>query len=162
MADGHRRVGVMYLGWRSESDPPPGPLPFRERATPATLNFEQHLRRVKQAILARLYLAARHSYRGDDHARISALADLAARVGIPLVATGGVLYHAPPSPPSAGRAHLHPREMHGRRRRAFAWRPMPSGTSNRRGRWRALFAKATRRVGRSVKIADACTFSLTN
>ena len=44
---------------------------------------------------AALYLAARHAYRGDDRARIAALADLAARVGIPLVATGGVLYHAP-------------------------------------------------------------------
>ncbi len=60
-------------------------------------NFEAELRRIKQALGCRapLYLAARHSYRGDDHARIAALADLAARVGIPLVATGAVLYHAP-------------------------------------------------------------------
>ena len=34
-------------------------------------------------------------YRGDDRARISALAELAARAGIPLVATNAVLYHAP-------------------------------------------------------------------
>ena len=43
----------------------------------------------------RLYLAARHAYRGDDRARIAALAELAARAGIPLVATNAVLYHAP-------------------------------------------------------------------
>jgi len=60
-------------------------------------NFESQLRRIKQALgeHTSLYLAARHSYRGDDRARIGALADLGARVGVPLVATNAVLYHAP-------------------------------------------------------------------
>ena len=60
-------------------------------------DFEAQLRRIKTVARRKtpLYLAARHAYRGDDRARIAALADLAARVGIPLVATGGVLYHAP-------------------------------------------------------------------
>jgi error-prone DNA polymerase len=39
------------------------------------------------------YLAAQHLYRGDDAARIDALAGLAARCRMPLVATGDVLYH---------------------------------------------------------------------
>src|SRR6476620_9158340 len=59
-------------------------------------DFESQLKRIKQALRpgTRLYLAARHSYRGDDRARIAALAQLAARVGLPLVATNAVLYHA--------------------------------------------------------------------
>ena len=44
---------------------------------------------------ADLYLAASHAYRGDDRARIAALAALARRHAMPLVATGDVLYHAP-------------------------------------------------------------------
>jgi error-prone DNA polymerase len=142
-----------------ESDPLPGPPPFRERATPATLNFEQHLRRVKQAILARLYLAARHSYRGDDHARISALADLAARVGIPLVATGGVLYHAPHRRPlqdvlTCIREKCTVNDA-GLRLEANAERHIKSAQEMGR-----LFKGHEDALGRSVKIADACTFSL--
>ena len=98
MADGHRRVGVMCLASEAESDPPPRPCPLSGGwETPATLDFEQQLRRIKQALgtKPRLYLAARHSYRGDDRARISALADLASRAGTPLVATNAALYHAP-------------------------------------------------------------------
>ena len=65
-------------------------------ATDYQLDFAFQLRRIKQVLgpRTRLYLAASHSYRGDDHARIEALAQLAARVGLPLVATGAVLYHA--------------------------------------------------------------------
>ena len=44
---------------------------------------------------AHLYLAASHIYRGDDKARIDALAGIAARQSVPLVATGDVLYHTP-------------------------------------------------------------------
>jgi error-prone DNA polymerase len=60
-------------------------------------NFEQQLRGIKRALGTKtpLYLAARHSYRGDDRARIAALAELAKRAGTPLVATNAVLYHAP-------------------------------------------------------------------
>src|SRR4029078_13052212 len=58
-------------------------------------------RRIKQALgpKTRLYLAASHSYRGGDRARIQALAQLAARVGLPLVAPNAVLYHASPRRP---------------------------------------------------------------
>jgi error-prone DNA polymerase len=60
-------------------------------------DFEGQLRRIKQTLGSKtpLYLAARHAYRGDDRARIAALAELAKRVGTPFVATNGVLYHAP-------------------------------------------------------------------
>ena len=108
---------------------------------------------------APLYLAARHSYRGDDRARISALADLAARVGIPLVATGGVLYHAPHRRPlqdvltcirekctvnDAGLRLEANAERHIKRRKEMA----------------RLFTGHEDALRRSVEIADACTFSL--
>ena len=59
--------------------------------------IERALERIKQALgpRAQLYLAAKHCYRGDDRACIEALAQLARRVGLGLVATNAVLYHAP-------------------------------------------------------------------
>jgi error-prone DNA polymerase len=58
--------------------------------------FEEALLRVKEALGdAPLYLAASHTYRGDDRARIAALARIAERCATPLVATQDVLYHAP-------------------------------------------------------------------
>ncbi|MEC9368971.1 MAG: PHP domain-containing protein, partial [Pseudomonadota bacterium] len=56
----------------------------------------QALARIRHALPgAPLHLAASHLYRSDDRARIAALAALARETGIPLVATGDVLYHAP-------------------------------------------------------------------
>jgi error-prone DNA polymerase len=43
----------------------------------------------------RLGLAASHRYRGDDRRRLARLAELAAAVRVPLVATNDVLYHTP-------------------------------------------------------------------
>ena len=80
------------------SDPHPDPPPFRGREdVVGQLNFEAQLLRIKQALgpRTRLYLAALHSYRGDDRARIEACAQLAKRVSLPVVATNAVLYHAP-------------------------------------------------------------------
>jgi error-prone DNA polymerase len=45
--------------------------------------------------LARLHLVAAPRYRGDDRARIAALATLAERCGVPLLASNDVLYHVP-------------------------------------------------------------------
>ena len=61
--------------------------------------FEQSLYRIHSALSGRagcsLYLAISHLYRGDDVARAEALAQIASRVGIELVATNDVLYHDP-------------------------------------------------------------------
>ena len=107
----------------------------------------------------RLYLAARHSYRGDDRARIEALAQLAARVGLPLVATNAVLYHA---------AHRRPLQdvltcirekctIHdaGLRLEANAERHLKPPQEMAR-----LFAGHEEALARTIEIADACSFSL--
>jgi error-prone DNA polymerase len=119
------------------------------------------LRRIKQALGARtrLYLAAHHSYRGDDRARIAALAQLAARAGTPLVATNAVLYHA---------AHRRPlqdvltciREKctineAGLKLEANAERHLKPPQEMAR-----LFAGYEEALHRTVEIADACSFSL--
>ncbi|MEZ5816916.1 MAG: error-prone DNA polymerase [Hyphomicrobiaceae bacterium] len=66
-------------------------------ACPATARFEARLLAVKSRLApaARLYLAATHTYRGDDRARLATLERLSRRIGLPLLATGDVLYHAP-------------------------------------------------------------------
>ena len=107
----------------------------------------------------RLYLAASHSYRGDDRARIAALAQLATRVGLPLVATGAVLYHA---------AHRRPLQdvltcirekctIHdaGLKLEANAERHLKPPQEMAR-----LFAGHEDALARTIEIADSCTFSL--
>ena len=122
-------------------------------------SFEAELQRLKEALPAPLYLAARHSYRGDDRARIAALADLASRAGTPLVATGAVLYHAP---------HRHALQdvltcirekctIHeaGFRLEANAERHLKPPQEMAR-----LFAGHEDALARTIEIAAACTFSL--
>ncbi len=124
-------------------------------------NFEEQLRRIKQALgsRTRLYLAARHAYRGDDRARIAALADLAARVGIPLVATSGVLYHAPHRRPlqdvlTCIREKCTINDV-GLRLEANAERHIKPADEMAR-----LFKGHEDALRRSVEIAQACSFSL--
>jgi error-prone DNA polymerase len=62
-------------------------------APPGTL--EAWLHRLKSLLPAPPYLAASHRYAGDDRARIAALAALARRTGLTLIATNDVLYHTP-------------------------------------------------------------------
>ncbi len=124
-------------------------------------SFESELHRIKDALPPRtpLYLAARHSYRGDDKARIAALAQLAVRARTPLVATGGVLYHA---------AHRRPLQdvltcirekctVHeaGLRLEANAERHLKTPLEMAR-----LFKGHEDALHRTVEIAEACTFSL--
>jgi error-prone DNA polymerase len=124
-------------------------------------DFEGQLHRIKQALGARtpLYLAARHSYRGDDRARIGALAELARRVGTPLVATNEVLYHAPHRRPlqdvltcirekctihEAGLRLETNQERHVKQARDMA----------------RLFKGHEDALARTLEIAEACSFSL--
>ena len=124
-------------------------------------DFESELRGIKQALgaTAPLYLAARHSYYGDDRARIEALADLAKRAGTPLVATGGVLYHAPHRRPlqdvlTCVREKCTVPEA-GFRLEANAERHLKPAQDMAR-----LFGAHKEALTRSIEIADACRFSL--
>jgi error-prone DNA polymerase len=122
---------------------------------------ESQLREIKQALgsQARLYLAARHSYRGDDRARIASLAALAQRISTPLVATNAVLYHAP-----------HRRSLQdvltsirekctiheaGLKLEANAERHLKSPKEMAR-----LFKGHEDALARTIEIADDCSFSL--
>ncbi len=56
-------------------------------------DFLAHLRRLKTVFADRLYLAGQASLQGDDAPYLARLAEIAAEVGIPLVATNDVHYH---------------------------------------------------------------------
>jgi error-prone DNA polymerase len=136
---------------------PPEDFPSPETAA----DFASRLFRIKEPLARRapLYLAARHAYRGDDRARIAALADLAARADIPLVATGGVLYHAPHRRPlqdvlTCIREKCTINEA-GLRLEANAERHIKQTEEMAR-----LFKGHEDALHRSVEIADVCTFSL--
>jgi error-prone DNA polymerase len=142
---------------------PPDDFPASRlvKAAPGEGDFEERLRRVKQALGSRapIYLAARHSYRGDDRARIGALAELAGGAGLRLVATGGVLYHAPHRRPlqdvlTCIREKCTIREA-GLRLEANAERHIKSPRDMAR-----LFRGHEDALARSIEIAESCTFSL--
>jgi error-prone DNA polymerase len=159
-----------------EDAPPPTAaiIPFRRRDSvefptrppssverPAARGFEGELRRVKAALGdgATLYLAASHTYRGDDRARIAALSALATRCATPLVATGDVLYHAPHRRPlqdvltcvrektTIQEAGL---KLEANAERHLKW-PMEMAR---------LFRGHEDALARTLEIAAACTFSL--
>ena len=108
---------------------------------------------------APLYLAARHAYRGDDRARIAALAEIGRARGTPLVATNAVLYHAPHRRPLQDvltcireKCTIHDGGLSSRSQCRAA-----SEAAERNG---AALRRPRRRLARSVEIADACRFSL--
>jgi error-prone DNA polymerase len=124
-------------------------------------DFETQLRRIKETLPASapLYLAAHHSYRGDDKARIAALTQLAAQAGTPLVATGAVLYHTPYRKPlqdvlTCIREKCMITEA-GFCLEANAERHLKAPSEIAR-----LFRGHEDALTRTVEIADACTFSL--
>jgi error-prone DNA polymerase len=128
-------------------------------ALPCEPDFEAQLGRIKDAIDAPLYLAAHHTYRGDDKARIEALTQLAAQEGTPLVATGAVLYHTPHRRPlqdvlTCIREKCTITEA-GFRLEANAERHLKAPSEIAR-----LFKGHEDALTRTVEIANACTFSL--
>ncbi len=54
-----------------------------------------HLANLRQTLKAPLYLAAHHTYAGDDRIRLNRLAELAHKTRTPLLATNDVHYHHP-------------------------------------------------------------------
>jgi error-prone DNA polymerase len=124
------------------------------------MDFAAQLTRVRQALAgAEVYLAASYTYRGDDRARIAALARLAARCATPLVATGDVLYHAPQRRDlqdvlTCVREKTTIREA-GLKLEANAERHLKRPAEMAR-----LFRGYDDAIARTLAIADACTFNL--
>jgi error-prone DNA polymerase len=124
------------------------------------VTFEAELRRIKEALGgATLYLAASHTYRGDDRARIAALSALATRCATPLVATGDVLYHTPHRRPlqdvlSCVREKTTIQEA-GLKLEANAERHLKGPLEMAR-----LFRGHEDALARTLEIADVCQFSL--
>ena len=142
-------------------NPPPCERAWEKKEkSPKRESFEEQLQRVKEALGgAALYLAASHTYRGDDRARIAALAALATRCGTPLVSTGDVLYHAPHRRPlqdvlSCVREKTTIREA-GLKLEANAERHLKRPLEMAR-----LFRGHEEALERTLEIAAACTFNL--
>ncbi len=158
-SDGQRpALGGGLKASMMERNPHPGPLPFRGREKDVG-TFQEQLQRIKSALKAPLYLAASHSYRGNDRARIASLALLAKQTGIPLVATNAVLYHAPERRPlqdvlTCIREKCRLTEA-GLKLEANAERHLKSPE-----RMARLFAGHEEALANTIKIAEACRFSL--
>ncbi|MBA4132207.1 MAG: error-prone DNA polymerase [Hyphomicrobium sp.] len=122
--------------------------------------FAADLHRVRAALEGeKLYLAASHGFRGDDRARMGALAGLARTCGAPLVATNAVLYHAPQRRPlqdvlTCVREHTTINEA-GYLLAANAERHLKKPAEMAR-----LFRGTEGAVARTIEIMEACRFSL--
>ena len=81
-AEGQILIALPPAGWH-----PRDPL--------AGTRLADDLAGLRQRLQGSLYLAACVRYDGCDRARLAALAEIATRAGVPLVATGDVLYHSP-------------------------------------------------------------------
>jgi error-prone DNA polymerase len=108
---------------------------------------------------SKLYLAAQHLFRGDDRARIDALAALGASTRTPLLATNDVLYHSTGRRPlqdvlTCIREHC-TIDQAGFRLAANAERHLKPPAEMAR-----LFRDHPGALARTVEIADACRFSL--
>ncbi len=57
--------------------------------------YHDELKAWEELLSGRLYLAARYRYRGDDDRWLRRLSDLAETLAVPLLASNGVLMHAP-------------------------------------------------------------------
>ncbi|ODR96503.1 DNA polymerase [Methyloceanibacter stevinii] len=134
-------------------------IALREAADTDDARFEKELLRLKAKLKAPLYLAAHHGYRGDDRIRIERAASLAGRTGIPLIATGAVLYHTPERRPlqdvlTCIHEKCSLREA-GFRLEANAERHLKAPAEMAR-----LFKGYEEALERTVEIANACRFSL--
>jgi error-prone DNA polymerase len=122
-------------------------------------SFPDQFARLRAALAAPLYLAARHIYSGRERARLNALGRLAEKTGVALVASTGALYHA---------SHRRPLQdvltcirekctiqRAGYRLAANAERHLKAPAEMAR-----LFAGHEDALRRSAEIADQCRFSL--
>ncbi|MFL5230602.1 MAG: error-prone DNA polymerase [Microvirga sp.] len=122
-------------------------------------SFAERLVELDRAAPTRTYLGAVHRYGSDEPRRLGRLAEFGERLGVPLVAVGDALYHAPERRPlqdivTCIREKCTIREA-GLRLEKHAERHLKSAEEMAR-----LFASYPDAIARTVEIAQACSFSL--
>jgi error-prone DNA polymerase len=122
-------------------------------------DFTSRLSSLASAAPSRTFLAGVHYHRGDEPRRLGLLAELGEQLGAPLVAVNDVFYHAPKRRPLADvltciREKCTVAEA-GFRLTINAERHLKPPEEMAR-----LFANFPDAIARTIKIADACTFSL--
>jgi error-prone DNA polymerase len=146
------------------------PVPLRESGDPAqdsrlredeqeTNAFSDNLAALAHTAPGRTFLAGAHYHRGDEPRRLGLLAELGERLGAPLVAVNDVAYHAPERRPlvdilTCVREKCTLAEA-GLRLTVNAERHIKPPAEMAR-----LFAHFPEAIARTVKIAEACQFSL--
>lgn len=134
---------------------------------PASLNagfdfepeFTRALEEYQEALGSSLYLAANFGYNGDDHKKLFRLSQLGARLGISLVATNDVHYHAP------DRRELQDvltciREKCTIHSAGFKLHPNAERYLKPIEEMYRLFLQYPGAIRRALELADACRFSL--
>lgn len=129
---------------------------------PAQWNHEALIKTVRstaEALSVPCFLAAHHTYRGDDRRRIAELEAIAENSGVPLIATGDILYHTPRRRPlqdvlTCIREHCALSEA-GYRLNANAERYLRSPQEMKR-----LFDGHEAALARTVEVAENCRFNL--
>ncbi len=140
----------------------PTPDGFAVRPSPSRGGFEiftSRLAALARTAPGRTFLAGAHYHRGDEPRRLGLLDELGTRVGAPLVAVNDVLYHAPERRPLADivtciREKCTIAEA-GLRLAVNAERHLKPPEEMAR-----LFAAFPEAIARTVKIAAACRFTL--
>ncbi len=121
--------------------------------------FRARLEALAAAAPGRTFLGASHARRGDERRRLGLLAELGAAAGAPMVAVSDALYHHPERRPlqdvvTCIREGCRIGEA-GYRLEANAERHLKPGAEMAR-----LFADHPAALARTVEIAEACDFSL--
>ncbi len=138
------------------------PRPLRGRPSPSRGGFEvfaERLSTLARAAPARTFLAGVHYHRGDEPRRLRLLAELGERMDAPLVAVNDVSYHLPERRPLADvlicvREKCTLRQA-GLRLAVNAERYLKAPAEMAR-----LFKYFPEAIARTIKIAEACRFSL--
>ena len=123
------------------------------------MNFTERLSAMARAAPGRTFLAGVHYHRGDEPRRLGLLAELGERLNAPLVAVNDVSYHVPERRPLADvltciREKCTIAEA-GLKLAVNAERHLKPAAEMAR-----LFAGFPDAIARTVKIAEACRFSL--
>ncbi|MBP1805861.1 error-prone DNA polymerase [Rubellimicrobium aerolatum] len=127
---------------------------------PADLDgLPQRLRDLARRLPGLRHVAASYLYRGDDRARINALARLAAREGLAILATGDVLYHTPTRRPLQD-VMTCIREGVRLAEAGFLLEPNAERHLKSPAEMVRLFAEWPEAIRAAREVADACAFSL--